>query len=104
MSANIEYTGQGARVTLSGELTIYSVTEIKSALAEVIGKTSAIEVDLAGVTEIDTAGLQLMLIAKRHPDCELRFVNHPPEVLRLIDLANLGGAFGDPLFIAASQS
>ena len=104
MSVEIEYSGQGARATLSGELTIYSVAEIKSALAEVMGKTSAVEVDLAGVTEIDTAGLQLMLIVKRHPGCNVRFVNHPPEVLRLIDLANLGGAFGDPLFIAASQS
>jgi len=102
MNATVDYSGQGARVTLSGELTIYSVAEIKSALAEAMGKASEIEVDLAGVTEVDTAGLQLMLIAKRHPDCQVRFVNHSPEVLRLIDLANLGGALGDPLFISAS--
>ena len=45
-----------------------------------------------------------MLIAKRHPGSRVRFVNHPPAVRRLIDLANLGGAFGDPLFIAAIES
>lgn len=104
MNANVEYSGKSARVTLSGELTIYSVTPIKSALAEAMAKASEIEVDLAGVTEIDTAGLQLMLIVKRHPGSAVRFINHPPEVLRLVDLANLGGALGDPLFIAASQS
>ena len=104
MSTNVEYSGKGARVTLSGELTIYSVTQIKSALAEAMGKASEIEVDLAGVTEIDTAGLQLMLIVKRHPGSAVHFVSHPPEVLRLVDLANLGGALGDPVFIAASSS
>ena len=104
MNAKVEYSGQGARVTLSGELTIYSVAEIKSALAEAMGKASEIEVDLAGVTEVDTAGLQLMLIVKRHPGCDVRFVNHSPEILRLVDLANLGSALGDPLFIAASPS
>ena len=104
MNATVDYSGQSARVTLSGELTIYSVAQIKSALAEAMGKASEIEVDLARVTEVDTAGLQLMLIVKRHPGCNVRFVNHPPEVLRLIDLANLGGALGDPLFISASRS
>ena len=104
MSVEIEHTGKSARVMLSGELTIYSVTEIKSALAEVMGKASEIEVDLSGVTEIDTAGLQLMLIVKRNPGSDVRFVNHPPEVLRLVDLANLGGALGDPLFISALEA
>ena len=105
MNANVEYTGNAAaRVVLSGELTIYSAAEIKSALAEAMGKANEIEVDLSGVTEIDTAGLQLMLIVKRNRGSDVRFVNHPPEVLRLIDLANLGGALGDPLFISASQS
>ena len=101
MSVDIEHQGTSARVTLSGELTIYSVAEIKSALAEAMGKASEIEVDLAGVTEVDTAGLQLMLIVKRHPGCDVRFVNHSPEVLRLVDLANLGGALGDPLTLPA---
>ena len=102
MSVDVEYQGSSARVALSGELTIYSVAEIKSALAEAMGKASAIEVDLSAVSKIDTAGLQLMLIVKRNPGSDVRFVNHPPEVLRLVDLSNLGGALGDPLFIAAS--
>ena len=104
MSIDVQRSGASARVTLTGELTIYSVAEIKAVLVKDMSGIKEIEVDLSGVTEMDTAGLQLMLIAKRNPDMDVRFVNHPPEVLRVIDLANLGEALGDPLFIAASQS
>jgi len=104
MSVEVEYTGKSGRATLSGELTIYSVGEIKTALAEAMAPCEELEIDLSGVTEIDTAGLQLMLIVKRHPGTGVRFVGHPPAVVRLVDLANLGGALGDPLFLSAMES
>jgi anti-sigma B factor antagonist len=104
MNVQVEYTGNSTRVKLAGELTIYTAVEIKAALAEVMVESSEIEVDLSGITEIDTAGLQLMLIVKRNPGKMVRFVNHPASVLRLVDLANLGGALGDPLFISAIKS
>jgi anti-sigma B factor antagonist len=97
-----EHMQTAARVALSGEMTIYNAAQIKATLAEAMRDAAEVEVDLSAIADIDTAGLQLMLIAKRHPDCRVRFVNHSPEVLRLIDLANLGGALGDPLFISAS--
>lgn len=100
----VERSGKHARVSLAGELTIYSVGEIKAELADAMRSADDLEVDLGGITEIDTAGLQLMLIAKRQPGKQIRFVNHPPCVLRLIDLANLGSAFGDPLFIPATDA
>lgn len=102
MSMDVEHQGTSARVTLSGELTIYNVAQIKTALTELMHEAKEIEVDLSGIGDIDSAGLQLMLIVKRHPDCSVRLVNHSAEVLRLVDLANLGGALGDPLFISAS--
>ena len=97
-----EHMQTTARLALSGEMTIYNAAQIKATLAEAMRGAAELEVDLSGIADIDTAGLQLMLIAKRHPDCRVRFVDHSPEVLRLIDLANLGGALGDPLFIAAN--
>ena len=102
MSMDVEHQGTSTRVTLGGELTIYNVAQIKAALSELMREAKEAEVDLSGIGDIDSAGLQLMLIVKRHADCAVRFVNHSPEVLRLIDLANLGGALGDPLFISAS--
>ena len=75
--------GKSAWVLLAGELTIYTVAETKIALAEAMEEANEIEVDLSGITEIDTAGLQLMLIAKRNPGKAVRFVNHnqvPPHL------------------------
>jgi anti-sigma B factor antagonist len=104
MNVQVERTENGVRVMLAGELSIYTAAETKAALADAMGEADEIEVDLAGVSEIDTAGLQLMLIIKRNPGKTVRFINHPPSVLRLVDLANLGSALGDPMFIAATES
>ena len=103
---DIEIRQEGGRVmmALGEELTIYTVAEIKATLSEAFEVSSEIEIDLSRVCEIDTAGLQFMLIAKRCAGKTVRFVNHPPGVLRLVDLANLGSALGDPLYIAAERS
>jgi anti-sigma B factor antagonist len=50
----------------SGELTIYHVTRIKQDfLSESEKVTAKIALDLHQVTEIDTAGVQLLLFAKK---------------------------------------
>jgi anti-sigma B factor antagonist len=103
MSVHVEPLGKSARVMLSGELTIYNVAEIREALAAAMDRCDEIEVDLSAISEIDSAGLQLMLIVKRNPGKAVRFVNHPQSVLRLVDLAHLGEALGDPLFISAIE-
>lgn len=104
MTIEANYIGMTALVKLSGELTIYTVTEIKADLAEAMERADDIEVDLAGVSEIDTAGLQLMLIAKRNAGKTVRFINHSSSVLRLVDLANLGSVLGDPVYLSALES
>ena len=92
-----------ARMSMTGELTIYTIAESKAKLAAAMNNAIDIEIDLAGVAEMDTAGLQWMLIAKRNPGKRVRFINHPSAVLRLLDLANLGGVLGDPLIISATE-
>ena len=53
-----------AAIVLSGELTIYGVAEVKTRVLE--GIASGVHtIDLTGVSEIDSAGLQL-LCAARH--------------------------------------
>ncbi|BAL23183.1 lipid asymmetry maintenance protein MlaB [Azoarcus sp. KH32C] len=103
MSIDVKCDGSAARVSLNGELNIYTVAEIKASLADCMEHADRIEIDLFGVSDIDTAGLQLMLIAKRDPGKEVHFVNHPPCVLRLVDLANLAGVLGDPLVMPARE-
>lgn len=94
-------TGQRT-MWLSGELTIFSVADVRRQLVEMLETHDEIAVDLAEVTEADTAGLQLMLLAKRKPGKRVRFCNHADAVLKLVDLANLGQTLGDPLIITAS--
>lgn len=52
-------------VALDGELTIYRAAELKPVLLDALHGASAPAFDLSGVTEIDTAGVQLLLLAQR---------------------------------------
>lgn len=81
-------------------MTIRQVVTLQQQLAACQGE---MEVDLSGVEEIDTTGLQWMLMAKRRPDLQVHFVGHSAAVVRLIELANLGQALGDPIILAAPR-
>ncbi|OHC68147.1 MAG: hypothetical protein A2045_10700 [Rhodocyclales bacterium GWA2_65_20] len=100
MTGAIVVDGGAQAFAPQGELTIYTVTEIRDRLLEAMAMTDKIEIDLTGVTDIDTAGLQLMLLAKRKPGKEVRFTHHSAAVLRLVDMANVGLMLGDPLVIS----
>lgn len=106
MNFDLDYDPQAPdrRIRLSGELTIYTVAEIKARVSTVLEETPTIEFDLAGVSEIDTAGLQLMLLIKKKQGANVQFVRHSEAVLQLIDLANLAGTLGDPVVISAKST
>lgn len=97
-------SGGATQVKVEGEMTIYTVAQIKADIARAMQTSADIEVDLSGSTEVDTAGLQLMLMAKKCPGKKVVFTNHTPQILRLIGLANLGGALGDMLVLDAIPS
>lgn len=102
MAWDIETDTPRKSMSISGELTIFSVQDVRMRLIEVLRELDEVSVDLGAVTEADTAGLQLMLLAKRKPGKTVRFCNHSDEVLRLIDLANVGQTLGDPLILKAN--
>lgn len=94
-------------LSIAGELTIFTAAANKTRLIEAIcdGSDAELEVDLADVTEIDTAGLQLMVLAKREAAAlgrTLRFSGHSTAVLDIIDLTGLAGFFGDPVLIRSN--
>lgn len=63
-----EITNGVLSLHLAGEATIYGATELKARLGEVFlahGDCASFELDLSGVTGMDSAGLQLVLAAKR---------------------------------------
>ena len=100
-------TTEGAvRLTVDGDLTIYHAAEIKQRLIEGVRGNGVLELDLSHVGEIDSAGLQLLSLAKRESgkqDHQLHIVGHSPAVREVIEFLNLAAFFGDPLVIPASD-
>jgi anti-anti-sigma factor len=92
------------RLTLDTDLTIYNAPAHKLALLEALDQADLIELDLAQVGEIDSAGLQVLLLGKRESLAggkALRIVGHSPAVQELLDFFNVASYFGDPLVIPA---
>jgi anti-anti-sigma factor len=54
-----------ASLRLSGELTIYHAADLKQALLPFAADAGALALDLSGVTDIDSAGIQVLLAARR---------------------------------------
>ncbi|HRP95051.1 MAG TPA: STAS domain-containing protein [Rhodocyclaceae bacterium] len=93
----VDSRGGAMQALLDGELSIYTVAALKGDI-EALGP-GPIDIDLSGVTDVDTAGLQWMLMAKRLAGRSVRFVHHSAAVLQMLDHANLAGPLGDPLVL-----
>lgn len=89
---------------IDGELTIFRAAELKPVLLD---DPAPLEIDLSGVTELDTAGVQLLMLAKATAlaaQRELRLVAHSPAVTEVFELLNLAAYFDDPLVMDAGGS
>jgi anti-anti-sigma factor len=53
------------QVRISGEMTVYTAAELAPKLFATLAKHKASSLDLSGVAEFDTAGLQMLLAARR---------------------------------------
>ena len=96
---------QQVELQIEGELSIYRADELKRALIEPLKENVRLVVNLAEVTELDTCGLQLLMLAKRTASKlggELQLVAHSPAVLEVFELLNVAAFFGDHLVIPPS--
>jgi anti-anti-sigma factor len=92
---------------LTGELTIYAVAEARARLGEALDQGPGLLLNLAGVEELDTAGLQLLVWLKqeaRRRGRTLTLSAHSPAVLEVFDLLRVAGLFGDPILLAPTES
>ena len=81
-------------------MTIYHALELKQGLMQCLRDCAEMEVSLAGVSEMDTAGFQLLVLAKREASRlgrPLRLAGHSPATLEVMDLFNMAAYFGDPV-------
>ncbi len=92
-----------AQLSIDGELTIYRAAELKERLLDGLAAADAVlEVRLAGVQEVDTAGIQLLILSKREATAagkQLRLLAHSAPVLAAFQLLGLGSYFGDALLV-----
>jgi anti-anti-sigma factor len=78
---------------IEGELTIFRAAELKPVL---LAQPAPLAIDLSGVTEIDTAGLQLLMVAKQAALAKgrtLRLTATSPAVDELFSLLDVSAGF-----------
>ncbi len=106
MDAAIEAVQEGRvwRLKLSGELCIYSAAQLKEELLGYLHSSQELEINLANVEEIDTAGFQLLLLLKREAVAAakpMRLVSHSQATLEVLEMLNMEAYFGDPVVLAS---
>lgn len=99
------------RLSLAGSMTIYEAAAQKGELLAALASAPALELDLGGVDEADTAGLQLLLLLRREAASggkPVRVLSLSPALVEVLDRYGLGSAFaelpaGDPIHAAEER-
>lgn len=99
------YEPRPSVLALSGELTIACAHELKALLVRFVADSKDPEIDLLNVTMIDSAGLQLLLLARREAASAgklLKWLGFSLPVEELLDLLNLAEQLGRPAAVVWS--
>jgi anti-anti-sigma factor len=94
------------RTAIKQDMNIYNASEQKKMLLKALDSCQELDIDLSHVSEIDTAGFQLLLLTKREAlkaGKTMRLTGHSKAVTELIDLYNMASYFGDPMVIPAEE-
>ncbi|MDH5518512.1 MAG: STAS domain-containing protein [Gammaproteobacteria bacterium] len=89
-------------IQIPADMTIYEAGELKELFESSLSAANCINVSLNNVTEIDTAGIQLMVSLKKNAARDNKVVNftaHSSAVVSLLDLFDMTTYFGDPIVI-----
>ncbi len=93
------------QLALEGDLTIYDAARMKDELLARLHANSKLKVDLSGITELDSSGVQLLLLMQREAseaNKPLQWANHSTAVSEVLTLLNLGSTLGEPVSIVWS--
>lgn len=99
MTVTVSSDNAWTRMVFSGELNISNAFETLDTAMGCFNNPLPINLDLSGVTEIDAAGLQILLAIKSHSTIQGRTINlHAcsEAVTDLLALAALTGFLGEP--------
>lgn len=85
-------------VAIEGEMTIWRAGELKRVLLDAFDRPGPIDLDLSRVSEIDTAGVQLLLFARATAEAHgrpLRLAGRSEAVAAVLALLQLRASFDD---------
>lgn len=105
MTMDIKKKADGSTlVSIKDEMTIYKVLEHKNKLYPLLTPDHELLIDLAEISEMDSAGLQLLIFLKKESiriHSTLSLLHHSQGVVEIIERLNLSTFFGDPIVISA---
>ncbi len=91
---------------IEGEMTIYNAAVLKEKLMPVLEDSRDLEINLAEVTEIDSAGVQLLMLAKKERAARsyvLNLTDHSSAVVDVFELMDLVSYFNDPIVLSGKK-
>jgi anti-sigma B factor antagonist len=92
-------------IFIQDEMTIYNVLEHKDKLYPYLKNEHGLQVDLSNVSEIDSAGMQLLIFLKYQSDIEkkeITFIEHSESVMEVINIFNFSSFFDVPVTSSAN--
>lgn len=86
---------EGNRLALEGDLQVVFLERLHQALTQAFGQSEPLQIDLSGITSVDTAGLQLLLAfaRSRHEAESTRFTEPPDFFKKALSLAGMNEHF-----------
>lgn len=92
MAIDIQTSPSLTQVTITGSCTIFEAADLRAQLLPVVATSTPVMVDVAGISEIDTAGLQVLLALQKQ--CALALFSQPSQAMQTaLDLLNLNRCF-----------
>ncbi len=85
---------------IESDMTIFTAATLKKELMEYITQPCECEISLSNVNKIDSAGIQLLILAKREAarhNTPLRLTDRSQAVLDIMDTYNMSAFFGEPI-------
>ncbi len=92
MALNKSEDGQLCKLELDGDITIYTIDDLKTKLSNELNSYKMFEMNLAKIEEIDSSGIQLLLAFSRelaHKNKAFKITKASTEAAKLIDSYNL---------------
>lgn len=100
MALEIEVKDKKLTALLDDELTIYTANHFRDLLAEQLTGITHIAINLSKVTEMDSAGLQLLIAIKNlNAKYDVEFFDHSTAVEDVLAVCGLSGQFNDSVLI-----